>query len=81
MPEHHDAVVGEMNEEAGEESASQCPVPHDRAPYPVEGGSNRGWWPKRLNLKILAKNPAVANPQGAEFDYAAAFNSLDLAAV
>ena len=43
--------------------------------------SNRGWWPNRLNLKILAKNPAVANPLGDDFDYAAAFTSLDLAAV
>ena len=35
----------------------------------------------RLNLKILAKNPAVSNPMGEDFDYAEAFNSLDLAAV
>jgi catalase-peroxidase len=32
-------------------------------------------------LKILAKNPAVANPLGAEFNYAEAFKTLDLAAV
>jgi catalase-peroxidase len=54
-----------------------CPVDH-RAPHPTQGGGNRGWWPDRLNLKILAKNPAVANPLGEEFDYRAAFNSLDL---
>jgi catalase-peroxidase len=69
-----DAVVGEMNEEAG----NGCPVAHERAPHPTQGGGNRGWWPDRLNLKILAKNPAVANPLGEEFDYAEAFNSLDL---
>ena len=39
------------------------------------------WWPRRLNLKILAKNPAVSNPMGEDFDYAEAFSSLDLAAV
>ena len=61
--------------------ARGCPVDHGRAPHPTQGGGNRGWWPDRLNLKILAKNPAVANPLGEEFDYAAAFNSLDLAAV
>ena len=54
---------------------------HDRAPHPTEGGGNRGWWPNRLNLKILAKNPAVANPLGAEFNYAEAFRTLDLAEV
>jgi catalase-peroxidase len=45
------------------------------------GDANNEWWPNRLNLKILAKNPAVANPLGAEFNYAAAFKTLDLAAV
>jgi catalase-peroxidase len=39
------------------------------------------WWPNQLNLKILAKNPAVGNPMGADFDYAAEFKTLDLAAV
>ena len=77
MSEQPDAVVGEMNEESG----GQCPVAHDRAPHPTQGGSNRGWWPNRLNLKILAKNPAVANPLGDAFDYADAFNALDLAGV
>jgi catalase-peroxidase len=56
-----------------------CPVV--RAPHPTQGGGNRGWWPNQLNLKILAKNPAVANPLGEAFDYAAAFRTLDLAAV
>ncbi len=74
MSDKPDAVVGEMNEEAG----NGCPVAHERAPHPTQGGGNRGWWPDRLNLKILAKNPAVANPLGEEFDYAEAFNSLDL---
>jgi catalase-peroxidase len=45
------------------------------------GDANREWWPNQLNLKILAKNPAVANPLGEEFNYAEAFNTLDLAAV
>ncbi|SIR73713.1 catalase/peroxidase HPI [Micromonospora avicenniae] len=77
MSENHDAVVHDA--EAGSES--RCPVAHGRAPHPTQGGGNRGWWPNRLNLKILAKNPAVANPLGEEFNYAEAFKSLDLAAV
>jgi catalase-peroxidase len=63
------------------ENGGGCPVAPDRALHPTEGGGNRGWWPNRLNLKILAKNPAVANPLGAEFNYAAAFKTLDLAEV
>ena len=77
MSESPDAVVGEMNDESG----GGCPVANERAPHPPEGGGNRGWWPNRLNLKILAKNPVVANPLGDAFDYAKAFETLDLAAV
>ncbi|MGW9348388.1 catalase-peroxidase [Nocardiopsis flavescens] len=58
-----------------------CPVAHGRAPHPTQSGGNSGWWPNRLNLKILAKNPAVANPLGEGFDYAKAFAALDLDAV
>ncbi|ANP51323.1 catalase-peroxidase [Streptomyces griseochromogenes] len=60
---------------------AKCPVAHDRAAHPTQGGGNRQWWPERLNLKILATNPAVTNPLGEEFDYAEAFKALDLAAV
>ncbi len=66
-----------MNEHNG----GGCPVAHQRAPHPTQGGGSRGWWPNRLNLRILAKNPAVANPLGEDFDYAEAFRSLDLAEV
>ncbi|MER7188296.1 catalase-peroxidase, partial [Streptomyces hyaluromycini] len=67
--------------ETQENAAGQCPVAHDRAPHPTQGGGNRQWWPDGLNLKILAKNPAVANPLDEGFDYAEAFQNLDLAAV
>jgi len=67
--------------EAPADGAGKCPVAHGRAPEPVRGGGNRQWWPEQLNLKILAKNPAESNPLGADFDYAAAFNALDLPAV
>ncbi|MFD8754479.1 catalase/peroxidase HPI [Kitasatospora sp. NPDC059577] len=74
MSDIHDATGVGANAEG-------CPVNHGRAPHPTQGGGNRQWWPERLNLKILAKNPAVANPLGAEFDYPAAFEALDLPAV
>jgi len=75
-----DAEVGEMNE-PGEAREAQCPVGSGRRKYPVEGGSNRDWWPNQLNLKVLRKNPPVANPMGEDFDYAAAFKTVDLAAL
>ena len=75
----HDPLVTE--DASAADGKGGCPVAHGRAPHPTQGGGNRQWWPERLNLKILAKNPAVANPLGEEFDYAAAFEALDLAAV
>ncbi|MCX5557576.1 catalase/peroxidase HPI [Streptomyces sp. NBC_00038] len=77
MTENHDAIVTDAKTEGG----GGCPVAHGRAPHPTQGGGNRQWWPEQLNLKILAKNPAVSNPLGEEFDYAEAFKTLDLPAV
>jgi catalase-peroxidase len=71
------AVVGEMNEEG----AAGCPVSAGRLNHPTEGGTNRDWWPNQLNLKILRKHPAVANPMGGDFDYAAEFRTVDLDAL
>ncbi|MDX2527538.1 catalase/peroxidase HPI [Streptomyces europaeiscabiei] len=77
MTENHDAIVTDPKPE----ETGGCPVAHGRAAHPTQGGGNRQWWPERLNLKILAKDPVVANPLGETFDYAEAFKNLDLAAV
>src|SRR5882762_950508 len=73
-----DAVVGEMNEETGD---GKCPFPAARPNHPTEGAGNRVWWPNQLNLSILRKHPAVANPMDDDFDYTAEFNTLDLDAL
>ena len=39
------------------------------------------WWPNKLNLDILRQNSELSNPMGEDFDYAAAFNSLDYEAL
>jgi catalase-peroxidase len=70
-----------MSDSEATTSTGGCPVDHAQLTHPTKGDANSEWWPNRLNLKILAKNPAVANPLGDSFDYAAAFNSLDLDAV
>jgi catalase-peroxidase len=61
--------------------AAGCPVRPPGLTQPTMGDANRDWWPNRLNLKILAKNPAVANPLGEGFNYAEEFKTLDLPAV
>jgi catalase-peroxidase len=78
MSDNHDPLVVE---DATPESGGECPIAHGGLTHPTMGDANRDWWPNRLNLKILAKNPAVANPLGAGFSYAEAFKSLDLPAV
>jgi len=72
-----DAVIGDLNKE----SAGGCPVSAGRRNHPTEGAGNRDWWPNQLNLKILRKHPAVANPMGEDFDYAAEFKTVDLDAL
>ena len=73
MSDKPDAVVGEMNDP----EAGGCPVT-GRFKHPTEGGVNSDWWPNQLNLKILRKHQAAANPMGEDFDYAAAFATVDL---
>src|SRR5215472_6809593 len=74
MSENHDPVAAEG---ATPESGG-CPVGRID---PTMGDANREWWPNRLNLKLLATSPAVANPMGEGFNYAAEFKTLDLPAV
>jgi len=81
MSENHDPVdIEGPTPEAGSAAAGGCPVVHGLV-QPTMGDANSQWWPNRLNLKILAKNPAVASPMDEGFDYAAEFSTLDLAAV
>jgi catalase-peroxidase len=56
---------------------SKCPFNHGAA----SGPSNSDWWPNQLSLKILHQNSPVSDPMGKDFDYAAEFMKLDLAAV
>ena len=74
------AVTVTDTAQAEAEQAGKCPVIHSQ-PHPTTGSANSVWWPNQLNLRILKKNPAVANPLGEDFDYRAAFEQLDLAAV
>ncbi len=61
-------------------SESKCPF-HATAATATAAKPISGWWPDQLNLKLLNQNGPSSNPMGAEFNYAAEFKSLDLAAV
>ena len=57
----------------------KCPVMHHSH---AQGTiANQQWWPNQLNLKMLHQNPPSSNPMGEDFNYAEAFNTLDLAEV
>jgi catalase-peroxidase len=59
----------------------QCPVNGHAKRTIVGSRSNQDWWPNQLNLKVLHQNSPLADPLGAEFNYAEEFKSLDLEAV
>ncbi|RAI32146.1 catalase/peroxidase HPI [Rhodoplanes serenus] len=65
-----------MDAKTDDKGAGKCPF---------SGGSrghrNRDWWPEQLDVGVLHQNSRKSDPMGADFDYAAAFRSLDLAAV
>ncbi|KWS86427.1 catalase/peroxidase HPI [Pseudomonas amygdali] len=56
---------------------SKCPFNHAAG----GGTTNRDWWPKQLNLKILHQHSSLSDPMGESFDYAKEFKSLDFEAV
>jgi catalase-peroxidase len=58
-------------------NASKCPFNHTAG----SGPSEKDWWPNRLNLKILHQHSTKSDPMAEDFNYADAFNSLDLNAV
>jgi catalase-peroxidase len=61
---------------------SKCPFSSGILKHVAGGGtSNRDWWPNQLNLNILRQHSELSNPMGKNFDYAKAFNSLDLSEV
>ncbi|EHA26204.1 hypothetical protein AnigIFM56816_000492 [Aspergillus niger] len=58
---------------------AKCPFSQSRSNANVAGGGTRNtdWWPDQLNLGILRQHAPASNPFERDFDYTAAFNSLD----
>lgn len=64
-----------------DQQTSGCPF-HKAAGHTSSSGTqNSDWWPNALNLDILSQHDKKTNPMDPDFDYAKAFNSLDLEAV
>ena len=61
---------------------SQCPMGgSDLRARSLLGRQNKDWWPEALPVDILHQGGQSPDPMGADFDYAAAFNTIDYAAL
>ena len=64
-----DAKTGEMS--------GGCPFHSGGDTRALMGRSNKDWWPDALDLSILTQDGKSADPLGDDFDYCAAFNTID----
>lgn len=64
------------------ENSGKCPFMHGSLTKKEgRGTDNRNWWPNQLNLKILHQQSPSVSPMPEGFNYADAFNALDLEAL
>ncbi|MEM7550957.1 MAG: catalase/peroxidase HPI [Bacteroidota bacterium] len=70
---HSDSASFDIND------SSKCPFMSGTLHQGAGSGtSNRDWWPNQLKLNILRQHSALSNPMGDDFNYAEAFNSIDM---
>jgi len=62
--------------------SGKCPFHNGSMRESAGGGTtDREWWPNKLNVDILRQHSSKSDPMGEDFDYAKAFESLDLETV
>ncbi|MGJ7579866.1 catalase/peroxidase HPI [Variovorax sp. RHLX14] len=66
-----------MDSQQKENSEVRCPFSQASG----SGRTNRDWWPQALRVDLLHQHSSKSNPMEKDFDYAAEFKTLDLAAV
>lgn len=72
----------ENNKNLNPNGESKCPFSNGALKQTAGSGTrNDDWWPNQLKLNILRQHADLSNPMDKEFNYAAAFKSLDLDAV
>ena len=81
---HSDPSAGGTIHEMNNGNGAKCPFNGSSLNLKSSAGngtSNRDWWPNQLKVNILRQHSELSNPMGKDFNYAEAFNSLDLEAV
>jgi catalase-peroxidase len=62
-------------------SESENPAIPTPTPAPSRPRSNQDWWPNQPNVQVLGQHAPKPDPQGADFDYAKEFATLDVEAL
>ena len=60
------------------EPTTRCPFLNPVTHSTVGARSSQSWWPDQLRLDILHQHQPVTSPLPDDFDYAAAFATVDL---
>jgi catalase-peroxidase len=82
--ENPNMVSSENVDKTETESASESENPVIPAPQVKESArprTNRDWWPNQLDLNVLHQHSPRGNPMGLDFNYAEAFEALDVEAL
>ncbi len=76
-------LVKKSDMENNPKKESKCPVTGATGKHSIGavGTQNKDWWPNKLSLNILRQHSELADPMGAEFNYAEEFKKLDLKAL
>jgi catalase-peroxidase len=67
-----------VSEHFSESENPVIPAPTRKATRPM---SNRDWWPNQPDLQVLHQHSPLSDPMGEDFDYAEAFQTLDVEAL
>jgi catalase-peroxidase len=76
--------IDKAQDKAQTASTTESENPAIKSPTPSTGGRPRtvqDWWPNQIDLSVLNKPSQDSDPLGEDFDYAAAFATLDVEAL
>src|ERR687885_277663 len=73
--------ISENKDSTASVSESENPAIPSPTPKQTRPRTIRDWWPNQLDLSVLHQHSPLSNPMGEDFNYAEAFQTLDLDAL